>query len=111
MFSQKINDLEELPVASLEKITGRKDLKIDELQQTADGSTDTCKAQEKELKEFRQYYDDRPVGGVNSRGRVVNMEGKELLRNSRIPAWHDKKQWDRQPECVKEIETATYLNI
>jgi len=48
---------------------------------------------EKEFIKVRRIYDDRLVGGVNERGRLMDMEGRELIASSMVPPNYSTEEW------------------
>ena len=58
---------------------------------------------------MRRIYDDRLVGGVNERGRVIDMEGRELIASSMVPPNYSTEEWRKFSKAQKEIESSSYL--
>ena len=48
---------------------------------------------DKEFIKVRRIYDDRLVGGVNDRGRLIDMEGRELIASSKVPPNYSIEEW------------------
>ena len=62
-----------------------------------------------EFKKVRRIHDDRLVGGVNERGRVVDMEGRELVASSKVPPHYSTEEWKALTKTMREIESSSYL--
>ena len=64
---------------------------------------------DKEFIKVRRIYDDRLVGGVNERGRLVDMEGRELIASSKVPPNYSTEEWRKLTKAEREIESSSYL--
>ena len=62
----------------------------------------------KEFIKVRRIYDDRLVGGVNERGRVTDMEGKELIASSMVPPNYSSEEWKN---CLKKRKILNLVPI